>query len=145
MKLDAIGIVSGSLIQSRKFYNLLGLEFQSAGSEQHWEAVTDGGLRVMLDDEKLIKQLNPSWEKPKTSGITLCFQQNSASKVDEVYGNLVVTGLGKTVKEPFDAFWGQRYATIQDPDGNQIDLFAELKSVEKLAEHEDAKKRQRPD
>ena len=26
--------------------------------------------------------------------------------------------------EPFDAFWGQRYATVLDPDGNAVDLFA---------------------
>jgi uncharacterized glyoxalase superfamily protein PhnB len=31
---------------------------------------------------------------------------------------------GKTA--PWDAFWGQRYATVLDPDGNQVDLFAPL-------------------
>jgi len=25
---------------------------------------------------------------------------------------------------PWDAFWGQRYAVVIDPDGNWIDLFA---------------------
>jgi uncharacterized glyoxalase superfamily protein PhnB len=30
------------------------------------------------------------------------------------------------VKEPWDAFWGQRYAAVGDPDGNLIDLFAPL-------------------
>ena len=29
-------------------------------------------------------------------------------------------------KEPWDAFWGQRYAQIHDPDGNVVDLFAPL-------------------
>jgi hypothetical protein len=29
-------------------------------------------------------------------------------------------------KEPWDAFWGQRYAEVLDPDGNLIDLFAPL-------------------
>ena len=29
-------------------------------------------------------------------------------------------------KEPWDAFWGQRYAIVQDPDGNGVDLFAPL-------------------
>ncbi|MGE0000366.1 MAG: VOC family protein, partial [Ilumatobacteraceae bacterium] len=28
--------------------------------------------------------------------------------------------------EPWDAFWGQRYATLRDPDGNGVDLFAPL-------------------
>ena len=30
--------------------------------------------------------------------------------------------------EPYDAPWGQRYATILDPDGNMVDLFALLAS-----------------
>jgi uncharacterized glyoxalase superfamily protein PhnB len=29
-------------------------------------------------------------------------------------------------KEPYDAFWGQRYANLADPDGNVVDLFAPL-------------------
>jgi uncharacterized glyoxalase superfamily protein PhnB len=29
------------------------------------------------------------------------------------------------MKSPrIDAFWGQRYATVLDPDGNPVDLFA---------------------
>lgn len=27
---------------------------------------------------------------------------------------------------PWDAFWGQRYATDHDPDGNGVDFFAPL-------------------
>ena len=45
--------------------------------------------------------------------------------IDETYARLVEAGFtGKT--EPYDAFWGQRYATTTDPDGNPVDLFAPL-------------------
>lgn len=27
---------------------------------------------------------------------------------------------------PWDAFWGQRYGILNDPDGNTIDLFCPL-------------------
>ena len=29
-------------------------------------------------------------------------------------------------KQPWNAFWGQRYAQVADPDGNLVDLFAAL-------------------
>jgi uncharacterized glyoxalase superfamily protein PhnB len=29
-------------------------------------------------------------------------------------------------KEPWDAFWGQRYAQLHDPDGVPVDLYASL-------------------
>ena len=32
----------------------------------------------------------------------------------------------RAISPPFDAFWGQRYATVHDPDGNPVDLFAPL-------------------
>jgi uncharacterized glyoxalase superfamily protein PhnB len=42
-----------------------------------------------------------------------------------MYDRVVAAGHhGKTA--PWDAFWGQRYATVLDPDGNQVDLFAPL-------------------
>ena len=45
--------------------------------------------------------------------------------VDAVYADL--TGAGyESHKEPWDAFWGQRYAQVRDPDGHVIDLFAPL-------------------
>jgi catechol 2,3-dioxygenase-like lactoylglutathione lyase family enzyme len=32
--------------------------------------------------------------------------------------------------EPWDAFWGMRYAVVRDPDGTPVDLFARLPAVE---------------
>ncbi|MDH3225746.1 MAG: hypothetical protein OEM67_01465 [Thermoleophilia bacterium] len=29
-------------------------------------------------------------------------------------------------QQPFHAFWGQRYATLLDPNGNPVDLYAPL-------------------
>lgn len=125
MILDAIGVVCGDLKESQRFYNILGLEFKNFGGEDHLEAVTSTGLRLMLDSERLAKRLNPDFVKPTTSGITLCFKQKSASGVDQLYDSIVKSGFVGT-KAPYDAFWGQRYASIQDPDGNPIDIFADL-------------------
>jgi uncharacterized glyoxalase superfamily protein PhnB len=32
----------------------------------------------------------------------------------------------RSKKEPWDAFWGQRYAQVIDPDDNVVDLFAQI-------------------
>jgi hypothetical protein len=29
-------------------------------------------------------------------------------------------------RDPWDSYWGQRYAFLRDPDGNRVDLFAPL-------------------
>jgi uncharacterized glyoxalase superfamily protein PhnB len=57
--------------------------------------------------------------------IGLAFLCESPSEVDATYERVVAAGYrGK--KQPFDAYWGQRYATVLDPDGNGVDLFARL-------------------
>ena len=123
-RLDAIGIVCADIAKSVRFYRLLGLDLPDS-AEDHIEATTPGGLRVMLDPLELITQIDPEWVTPVGRPIGLAYRCASPNEVDETYATLTKAGhRGKT--PPFDAFWGQRYATVLDPDGNGIDLFAEL-------------------
>ena len=123
-QLDAIGIVSADLKATVRFYRLVGLQIPDT-TEDHIEATTPGGMRVMFDTLELIKQLDPDWVKPAGNAIVLAFRCINPKEVDEVYAR--ITGAGfRGKRPPFDAFWGQRYATVLDPDGNAIDLFADL-------------------
>ena len=107
-----------------RFYRLLGLDFPDS-AEDHNEATAPNGMRVMLDKLELIKQLDPDWVQPVGRPIGLAFLCGSPKEVDETYAKVTKAGFrGKT--PPFDAFWSQRYATVFDPDGNGVDLFAEL-------------------
>ena len=122
--LDAFGIVCADIAKSVKFYNLLGLDFPDAGDD-HIEATAKNGMRVMLDKLELIKQIDMDWVTPVGRPMGLAFRCDSPKEVDATYAKVTKAGFrGKT--EPFDAFWGQRYATVFDPDGNAVDLFAEL-------------------
>jgi catechol 2,3-dioxygenase-like lactoylglutathione lyase family enzyme len=123
MTFDAIGIVASDTEASLRFYAFLGLNFVRAGSSDHYEATTPSGVRVMLDSVALIQKFEPEFVKQRGTGMSLCFKQDTRAKVDEVYAAITAAGFqGK--KAPWDAFWGQRYACVLDPDGNQIDLFA---------------------
>jgi uncharacterized glyoxalase superfamily protein PhnB len=125
-QLGAIGIVSADLKASVRFYRLVGLDIPES-SEDHVEATLPGGLRVMFDALELIKQLDPAWVKPAGHPISLAFLCASPAEVDATFAK--VTAAGFTAKTPpFDAFWGQRYATVLDPDGNAVDLFANQQS-----------------
>lgn len=127
MSLDAIGIVSQNLKASVQFYELLGVELKEAGGPDHLEGLTPSGVRIMVDSSTLMKQINPDWKPPQGTGMILCFKQSSPEAVNVLFESLTSAGF-KSVKDPWDAFWGQRYSSIQDPDGNQIDLFAALEN-----------------
>jgi catechol 2,3-dioxygenase-like lactoylglutathione lyase family enzyme len=123
--LDAIGIVTSDVPRSLQFYALLGLELRKAGEHDHYEATTPSGVRVMLDSVALIQGFEPDYQHVRGGSVVLCFQQASPAGVDALYASITAAGFaGK--KAPWDAFWGQRYACVLDPDGHEIDLFASL-------------------
>ena len=57
--------------------------------------------------------------------MSLAFVCDSPAEVDAHYDRMLAAGYAGHLA-PFDAFWGQRYAILHDPDGNAVDLFAAL-------------------
>ncbi|MFJ3668998.1 VOC family protein [Streptomyces sp. NPDC090106] len=124
-RFDAIGLVVSDLAASVAFYRRLGFAFpEGAEREPHAEAVLPGGLRLMLDTEDTVRSFHPGWRPPtggsRTALALLC---ESPADVDAAYEEAVAAGCHGELK-PWDAPWGQRYATLHDPDGNGVDLFA---------------------
>jgi len=126
-RLNAIGIVVADMGRALAFYRALGLEIPpESEAEDHAEAALPGGLRLMWDTEESIRSFDPNWSTPTGSPRTgLAFVCESAAEVDRLYADLTGAGYAGQ-REPWDAFWGQRYATVGDPDGNGVDLFAWL-------------------
>ena len=124
-RLAAIGIVTSDIAASVRFYRLLGLDVPEPDDSPHHDVELPGGIRLMWDTEELMRQLDPEREEPRGHRMALAFECESADDVNTTYARLVEAGYeGK--KAPYDAFWGQRYANVVDPDGNVVDLFAAL-------------------
>jgi catechol 2,3-dioxygenase-like lactoylglutathione lyase family enzyme len=123
-KLAVVEVVVEDMARSLAFYRQLGLEIPAgADAEPHVEAALPGGLRLAFDTRETIRSLDPSWAPPGGSArISLAFACDSPGEVDQVYGELVAAGAEGHL-EPWDAFWGMRYAVVHDPDGNGVDLF----------------------
>jgi catechol 2,3-dioxygenase-like lactoylglutathione lyase family enzyme len=126
-RLDAVGMVVSDMGKSLAFYRRLGVDVPADADDQpHVEASLPGGLRLLWDTVDTVRSFLPDWEPPSGGHrIGLAFACATAADVDATYETLV--GLGyEGHKAPWDAFWGQRYAVIHDPDGNSVDLFAPL-------------------
>jgi catechol 2,3-dioxygenase-like lactoylglutathione lyase family enzyme len=124
-QLNAIGIVSSGMARSIRFYRLLGLDVPETPDEGHVDTFLPNGVRFMLDTEDTVRSFRPDWTRETGNQIGIAFECESAAEVDEIYGRLVEAGFHGE-KEPWDAFWGQRYAQVQDPDGVGVDLYAAL-------------------
>ena len=126
-QLDFFGIVVSDMARSVAFYRKLGLEFpEGAEDEQHVEAPLPGGMRYALDTEEVIRSFDPGWKRPSEGHASGgAFRCESPAEVDRVYAELLAAG-ATAHKKPWNAFWGQRYAQLADPDGTLIDLYAPL-------------------
>ena len=126
-RFGVIGVVVSDMAVSLAFYRRLGLEIPpDSDAAPHVEVALPGGLRLAFDTDETIRSFDPSWTRP-TGGprSSLAFACDSPAEVDATYAALVSSG-SEGHLEPWDAFWGQRYAVVLDPDGAHVDLIAPL-------------------
>jgi uncharacterized glyoxalase superfamily protein PhnB len=124
-QLNAIGIAVSNMAESIRFYRLLGLDVPDTPDEAHVDAFLPNGVRCMLDSEEVIRSFLPEWQRTDGNQVSLALECSSPPEVDEIYARVVAAGF-EGEKEPWDAFWGQRYALLGDPDGVRINLYAAL-------------------
>jgi uncharacterized glyoxalase superfamily protein PhnB len=124
-ELNAIGIVVSDMERSIRFYRLLGVDFPETPEEGHLDASLPSGVRLMLDTEDVVRSFRPDWSRESGNQVALALECAAAAEVDEVYARMLEAGFHGE-KEPWDAFWGQRYAQLADPDGVSVDLYAQL-------------------
>ncbi|MES9537391.1 VOC family protein [Spirillospora sp. NPDC049024] len=127
LTMNTIDIVVSDMDAAIAFYRRLGLEFKvDSAYPDHAGCDLPGGLHIMLDTEAFRVPTLPGWTRPSGGARNfLAFQAAAPEEVDAKYAELTEAGY-TGVKEPWDAFWGMRYATVLDPDGNGIDLYATL-------------------
>ena len=123
--LNGIGIVVSDMARSLEFYRLLDLDVPETPHEGHVDIALPNGFRLMLDSEDEMRKFLPEWVRQPGNQFSLAFQCDSPAEVDEVYSQMIGAGYHGD-KDPWDAFWGQRYAKLLDPNGVPVDLYATL-------------------
>ena len=126
MKLNAAGVTTTNLQKTVEFYTILGFTFpEHKEDEQHLESVvTERSIKLMIDAKNIVKDIIGEDPKPGNHS-SFAIEYDSPKEVDSVAEKIKAAGF-KIVKEPWDAFWGQRYAVVEDPDGYKVDLYASL-------------------
>lgn len=122
--LDTIGIVVRNMSASLNFYRTLGFDIPTGDEhEANVEFKTPDGVMLGFLTEATARQADPRWQDPVGQRINLQFRCDAAAEVDAVHARLVGAGY-VSYTEPWDAYWGQRFARVQDPDGNIVNVFA---------------------
>jgi catechol 2,3-dioxygenase-like lactoylglutathione lyase family enzyme len=127
IRLDQVNLVVSDVEASRVFYARLGLDFgderDPVWAAHHVSALHGDStpLDVDLDSATFAAQWNEGW--PGGSGVVLGFKVDSRAEVDALVSALAAQGVA-VQQEPYDAFWGARYAVVSDPDGNVVGIMS---------------------
>ena len=123
MQIAAVAVSATELARAVAFYELLGFRFPPLeGDTTHVES--EAGVRLMIDEAAFLTSLHGEPPRPgNTAGFAILF--DTPQGVDDAAARVADAG-HTLITAPYDAPWGQRYATVADPDGYRTDLFALL-------------------
>lgn len=124
--LDQLNLVVGDMRASAAFYRLLGLRVPEQSDDAfHASAETGTDFDFDLDSTRFAQVWNAGWAgRDDLAGrVVIGFGFATREKIDAVYGALTAAG-HRGLQPPFDAFWGARYAIVEDPNGVAVGLMS---------------------
>jgi catechol 2,3-dioxygenase-like lactoylglutathione lyase family enzyme len=131
-ELDQINLIARDFKRSLEFYRRLGIEIPEPipgedGKPFHVNGETANGLAFELDSSAFAKVWNPSWaaQGDLSGRLVLGFGVSDRADVDRLYRKLTEAGY-PGLNPPHDAFWGARYAIVEDPDGIAVGLMSPI-------------------
>lgn len=123
--IDQINLVVRDMEATVELYRRLGLEIADTDEDfqsHHRSARLPGGLRLDIDSVEFARHWDKGW---RTGSSVIGFKLASREEVDATYAELTSAGYAGQ-QEPYDAFWGARYAVVEDPSGNAVGLMSPI-------------------
>jgi uncharacterized glyoxalase superfamily protein PhnB len=127
-----INVVVADMEATLTFYRALGVEVPDApewpegSGRRHTEVGRGSGVHIAFDNVEMAR----SWDAGLRdvafgSSVVIGFAVADREAVDAAFRRGLEAG-GAAAQEPYDAFWGARYAVVVDPDGHHVGLMSPI-------------------
>jgi len=134
-RFNQINLVVEDMEGSVAFYRRLGLEiptpWTAGGAGHHAKAATGGDVDLEFDSHRLAHAYNQGFAAER-GRVVIGLSLESREAVDALWTSLLAEG-AQGLQPPFDAFWGARYAIVEDPDGNPVGLMSPVDPARRAA------------
>ncbi len=134
--LQQLNLVSADVAAAVAFYRRLGLTVRQGPPE--WRAhhvaveLPGGGLELEIDSVAFARRWDQGWRAGRGGAVVIGFRVDSRDEVDRLCAELARAG-HPVQQPPWDAFWGARYAVVEDPDGNPVGLMSPIDPARRSA------------
>lgn len=131
--LNQVNVIGSDLDASLAFYRRLGVDIPEdrvwrTATGAHHVSAAEGkaeGAGLDLDSATFAAVWNTGWRgRADLAGrVVVGFGVASRQAVDDIYRDMISAGY-RGLQVPHDAFWGARYAILEDPDGLAVGLMS---------------------
>ena len=118
--LAQVNLIVTDLARAKEFWTLLGWP----STPRHTNAALltfPSGMNLVLHEPEFARRWDPAYAGPAAGSTVVDLNVSSREAVDELHGRVVEAGFTSSV-EPWDTFFGARYAIVSDADGHRIGL-----------------------
>jgi catechol 2,3-dioxygenase-like lactoylglutathione lyase family enzyme len=124
---DQVNVIVGDMDATVEFYRRLGVVLPDDGpwNTYHRAAQMPEGLDLDFDLHSFATQWNEGTPTKGRKGVVLGFRVQTRAAVDRIHADMTKAGY-RSQMEPYDAFWGSRYAVLEDPDGNAVGVMSPM-------------------
>lgn len=129
--LNQLNLVVRDMDATVAFYRRLGLKIDAEAGAPHVAMRLQNNMLLEFDHTTFVQQWDSGWSGLTGGSTVLGFALASRDAVDTLYADLIAAGY-RGHQRPYDAFWGARYAIVDDPDGNGIGLMSPIESERKF-------------
>jgi catechol 2,3-dioxygenase-like lactoylglutathione lyase family enzyme len=119
-RLGQVNLIVSDLERSARFYGRFGWSFRTMG-DSAMIAELPGGLLVSLHLPDFAKSWNEGYEGAMGGAAVFDVSLPDRRSVDRLHAEFVADGY-RSPQAPMDAFFGPRYAIVEDPDGYLVGL-----------------------
>lgn len=132
-----INLVVRNLDQTLGFYRRLGVEiphdgvWRSGEHAHHAKAAGGGEVDLEFDSRPLAHAYNQGFAAER-GRVVIGLELESREAVDRLWDEIIAEG-AQGLQPPYDAFWGARYAIVEDPDGNPVGLASPVDPARRSA------------
>jgi catechol 2,3-dioxygenase-like lactoylglutathione lyase family enzyme len=121
---DQVNLVVSDMAATVAFFRRLGLNIPETSPEwarHHRSAELPGGIDLDFDSVPFAAVWDEAWPEHPPRAAVFGFTVPTREAVDNLFRELTDAGyVGE--QPPHDAFFGSRYAIVQDPDGNPVGI-----------------------
>lgn len=121
---NMVDLTAADVVKTVEFYRMVGVDIPQEkvwvedGAAHHVEAPLADGVVLGINSRELTARYDDAGR-----GSYLIFTVGTREAVDVKYSELTSAGYQGHL-EPFDAFWGARYAVVDDPDGKHVGIMS---------------------